>query len=126
MKKILFLIICFIVLLNIPVKAEASGLSGHCGSLLYSGSMEDGTNYNVYTTEHSLGNYSINIVHKKYFEVYVSFDGNITPPSTWDITITEGNITYSGTLYLDHYFYDNLLWDKTTSVFYIGTLHALL
>ena len=126
MKKIIeVLILCSLVFCLFPVKANAFGLIPQ-GTVLCTGTMDDGTGYTIYIDDLNLGNDSIKIVHSKRFSIHVIFEGNIIPPSTWPVTITDDNIEYSGILYLDSYEFDNFLGDKSTIAFYSGTLHALL
>ena len=90
------------------------------------GYTSEGIAYEVYIVHEQANTSSPNIVVSKKFTISVIFDGNIIPPETWSTTITEGAVTYSGTLYRGTYSYDNFLNSKKTVVQYSGTLCGLL
>ena len=87
------------------------------------GITNDGIEYTVYRV-HESQEATINTVIHKQFEIQVQFKGNIVPDKQFTTTITEDNITYSGTLSLKNYFYDNFFSSKYTTAIYSGVLHA--
>ena len=124
-NKILLLFvltIAFIVESNISV--EAKGLIDN-RVILDQGTTEEGINYVVYLHDFQ-DEISSNIVVSKKFTIDVLFDGNIKPSDTWSAKFTEGTVTYSGTLYLQSYYFDNLFSSKKTVATYSGTLCGLL
>ena len=71
------------------------------------GITNDGIEYTVYRVHESQEATINTVIHKQF-----------------TTTITEDNITYSGTLSLKNYFYDNFFSSKYTTAIYSGVLHA--
>lgn len=90
------------------------------------GCTTDGIHYIVYSTPDSQSLVSPQLIDTKRKTVTVNFNGNVIPPKTWRLSVVENSITYTGTLVLRDYFYDNLFGHKTISATYTGTVVAAL
>lgn len=124
-KKIVNKVLCVIAaisvfFINTPVYAQSLSPAA---IIIDEGFTEDNIHYVLYKTSTS-DSISPKIVVSKVFKASMVLDGNVIPPSTWNTSMTEDGITYSGTLYLQSYEFDNFFASKKTIAHYSGTLYA--
>ncbi len=129
--RIISLLLCAVFVLctnNTPVSANTVQRveTVFNGNVIDKGCTTDGIHYIVYSTPDSQALVSPLLIDTKRKTVTVNFNGNVIPPKTWRLSVVENNITYTGTLVLQDYFYDNLFGHKTTSATYTGTVVATL
>jgi len=125
--KIMFFALCSLIAFtssSISSFAASKSLIDSSMIIIEEGVTEDGIPYVMYMDPSPQNDISPNIVVSKNYSVSIQFKGNATPPDTWNTSFTEDGITYSGTLNLEYYSYDNLGPSKYTVARYSGTLFA--
>lgn len=110
-------------LTHISFAANASSTL-HNRVIIAEGYTEDGIHYTVYLDNNNINKPGIVpcIVVSKQMSIWVRYEGNIIPSSTFYLNVydTDYNTYMSGTLFLERYFFDNFFGDKRTQALYSG------
>ena len=125
--KLFTLLLCALFIFTYPsldTMAASGNLYDNTKIVIEQGVTEDGIPYTVYLETSAPDIVTPNIVVSKFYRIAVTFQGNAKPSDTWNTSMTDDGITYSGTLYLKGYEYDNFGPSKYTMARYEGTLFA--